>query len=630
MIKKHLLLITLLMAAIASNAQLSLPRLFADHMVLQRDMPVKFWGKAKPNTNVAVSIDGQNVATTADAAGNWQVAFPDHKAGGPFQVVCTSADATKTIEDVWFGDVWVASGQSNMEWKLGWNVNNWEEEAKDSDFPQIRFFEVPKVMGLSPKDDYESGEWVVSSPTTSAQFSAVAWFFAKKNHLEKGVPVGILNSAWGGTPAEAWFATGSVKEVPGYEKAAGEMLDKNIDWAQRQKENEERNELKWRLIQDNNSYLKLRAQATDYDDASWKTISLPKSDSLSDFVWVRKWVELPATENASISIGDIGQLGTVFINGKEVYKKGWQDQTSPSQIPEGVLVKGANLIAIRVVNDWDNRARIGKKDQFWIEAGSEKISLEGAWKMSNTIEPKMPEVEFFHWRPGMIFNGMINPMVGYGIKGVIWYQGENNAGQPHLYNKLFEALITDWRVRWDEGDFPFLFVQLANYMARKEQPSESQWAELRESQTQTLSLPNTGMATIIDIGEAEDIHPRNKQDVGDRLWLAARKVAYGEDLVYSGPTNYAFFIKKGKITVKFKNTGSGLMSASESITGFEIAGADKKYVWANAKIKGNQVIIWSDAVKQPLNVRYAWADNPACSLYNKEGLPAVPFRIEFK
>lgn len=614
----------LLGVAFAGQAQLKLPRLFGDHMVLQRDTPVRFWGWATPNETIQLTIDGFTVATKANQNGEWETLYPSHLAGGPFEVVVKGSTELK-FKDVYFGDVWVAGGQSNMEWKLSWKVNNWEQEVKNSTFPQIRFFEVADQMSLTPKQDIESGDWKVAGPETSPQFSAVAWHFAKANHLEKGVPVGIVDSNWGGTPAEAWTSTHRTLGIPGYEKLSAEMLDPSIDWEARRKENDDRNELKWKLIDDQESFMKIGAHLPDYDDSAWGTVSLPNSNELNDFVWVRKTIELTKSKNVRFYMGEITQICHIFFNGTLVSKETWQDTTAILNIPAALVKDEKNVIAIRVVNSWDNRAWIGRRGQMWIESRGKKTPLEGEWKYSTTIEPALPKVEFFHWRPGMLFNGMIAPIAGYSIKGVIWYQGENNAGTAELYEALFEGMIEDWRMHWQQGRFPFLYVQLANFMERKSEPSESDWAELREAQTRTLDLPNTGMATIIDIGDAQDIHPRNKHDVGKRLWLAARKVAYWEEVVHSGPMYKSHKSEGSTVTVEFDFANNGLKAGTEVI-GFELAGADGKFHWAKGRIDGSRVILTSDKVAEPLHVRYAWADNPACNLYNTEGLPAVPFR----
>lgn len=617
-------LMTQLMTAVYAQ-NLELPRLFSDHMVLQRNEPVRFWGWSAPDAEVTIQIDDFEMSTRSDQEGKWVGLYPAHAAGGPFTVTIMSSGEQRELTDVWFGDVWIAGGQSNMEWKIGWKIDNWEAEVQDSDYPQIRFFEVANEFSVTPRQKIDSGEWVVASPDNAAEFSAVAWFFAKRNHLEKNVPVGIIDSNWGGTPAESWISAERLIEVEGYQEAAREVLNPAINWQERMEANQEREKRKWELIDDEKNFLKIGAHKSGYDDTSWKTVSLPTDEPLSDFVWIRKSVDLKSTENVKLSLGELVQLAKVFVNGGLVWEKGWQDSVGVVDIPAKILKRGKNTIAVRVINDWNNQVSIGKPGAMWIESDGDKRSLEGEWKFNNTLEPKMPEVEFFHWRPGMLFNAMIHPIAGYTIAGAIWYQGENNADKAIYYNELFETMIEDWRLHWKQGSFPFLFVQLANFMERKDEPTDSQWAELREAQTQTLELPETGMATIIDIGDADDIHPRNKQDVGHRLWLAARKVAFGEDVVYSGPMYRSHEIRNDKVYVSFQHVAGGL-KAEGMPKGFELAGKDGNFFKADAEIAGEKVVLSSKSVQDPVHIRYAWADNPETNLYNKEGLPAVPFR----
>lgn len=627
--KRIIPILPLVILATSINAQLRLPRLFSDHMVLQRDQPVHIYGWATPEKPVEVTIGGFMIRTLPARNGTWELLYPAHSAGGPLDMMVRQGTDTLNVDDLWFGDVWVAGGQSNMEWELAWNVDNFEQEMADGDYPQIRFFMVPKEMAVTPQQELHGGQWIPASPQSVGQFSAVAWFFAKNNHLDKQVPVGIISSNWGGTPAEAWTSARRLLEVPGYKKAAAEMLDTAIDWQARMEENEARNARKWELINDKKTFLKSGAQEPDFDDSGWQEIILPNQEPLHDFAWLRKEVTLHSRHNVRFYLGDINQICQIFFNGRMVAEESWQDTTSIIDVPADVVRKGRNVIAVRAVNSWDNNVYAGKPGNMWIEAGKDRSTLEGVWKYSNTIEPKMPEVEFFNWRPGILYNQMIAPITGYSILGAIWYQGESNADKPQYYNELFETMIEDWRIHWKEGNFPFLFVQLANYMARKDQPSESQWAELREAQTQTLELPETGMATIIDIGEAEDIHPKNKQDVGKRLWLAAKHTAYDDkDTVTSGPVYQSHRTDGHQLTVTFDTQGSSLAVHGDHPVGFALAGKDGVFHRATAEVKGNIVILSSDQVPEPVNVRYGWADNPEVNIYNREGLPAVPFRTD--
>jgi sialate O-acetylesterase len=312
-----------------------------------------------------------------------------------------------------------------------------------------------------------------------------------------------------------------------------------------------------------------------------------------------------------------------------VHSKIWSNDPKVLDIDKSHLKKGKNVIAIRTVEDWSNDAFFGASGDMWIQVGDQKINLEGTWKFNNRIEPPYPKVVRYEHSPGTLFNAMINPVAGYTINGAIWYQGESNVNKNQYYKDLFMALIDEWRVRWNQGPFPFMYVQLANYQQRYDNPTDSDWAKLQEAQAQTLTLANTGMATAIDIGDAEDIHPRNKQDVGLRLWLQAKHLVYGENIIYSGPMYRGHVIKENKVEVSFDHVGKGLMQKNfDELVGFALAGEDQKFYWADAVIEGDRVILSAPEVPQPVAIRYGWADNPAVALYNKEGLPAVPFRTD--
>lgn len=631
-IMKNSLLSTLLLTSILSfavNAQdLTVPRIFNDHMVLQHDVDVRIWGWAKPGGVVSIMIDGEDVITSADESGYWEAFLPKHEAGGPYALVVSSRKKI-TFEDVYFGDVWVAGGQSNMEWPVGANIDNMEAELNDANYPEIRFYKVAQRVSFSPMNDLEEGEWKVANKENARAFSAVAWFFAKHNHAEKNVPVGIIDDNWGGTPAESWVPATRLQSVPGYKDLAAEMLDSDKDWDTVLQENQDRNSEKYRRVEDQAGYLAYGAHEPDFNDSGWEEVELPNSSPLRDFVWLRKTFELSSLTDGQLSFGNPGKFTQAFINGNKVYNKIWSDDPRIIDIDASVLKEGENVIAIRTVEDWANNTYIGSDNNFWIQVGDQKTDLSGTWKFSNTVEPPMPEVIRYEHRPGTLYNGMINPVAGYSIKGAIWYQGESNVSRNEYYNVLFESMIEEWRTAWNQGSFPFLFVQLANFQQKYDKPTDSGWARLQEAQTQTLSLANTGMATIIDIGDANDIHPRNKQDVGYRLWQSARHVVYNEDNVYSGPMYRGHIIDGNQVTISYDHTGSGLiLRGSDKVEGFALAGSDSVFYWADAQIVDDKVVLSAPEVDRPVAVRYAWADNPDVSLYNKELLPAVPFRTD--
>ncbi len=627
--KKLVFLFAVLMIFTSSvQAQkLILPRMFSDHMVYQRNEPIKMWGWDSPGQNVAVSLNGSEEFTTTNNDGYWQLYLPSQSAGGPFQIEVQGSEKV-TISDVYFGEVWIAGGQSNMEWKLNWVVDSWEDEVANSAYPEIRFFEVENTFSYKKEMQLNSGEWKIANPENSPEFSAVAWYFAKLNHVEKSVPVGIIDSNWGGTPAEAWTPAERLQKVTGYEQEAIEVLSEP-NWAQKLELAQVENEKRWARINGQSDILSYGANEILFDDTDWARVELPNQEAFTDYIWLRKTISIDAVDNAILSFGNPGKFTIVFLNGEQIYSKGWNDDPRHINIDQSLLKVGENVFAIRTVEDWDNRAFIGSEDEFWISVDDQKIDLSGTWKFSNTIEPPLDDYILYEHYPGFLYNAMIHPLIGYKIKGVIWYQGESNAGQYYWYKDLFSAMIEEWRAEWGQGDFPFLFVQLAAWLPRHEQPTDSDWARLRETQTETLELPNTAMAVTIDIGDADDIHPRNKKDVGKRLWLAAKKVAYKDDIVHSGPMYLNHKINDNAIEITFEYAENGWeIKNSDIIEGFAISGSDSVFHWATAEIDKNMIRVFSDQVPNPIAVRYAWADNPKVSLYNREGLPVIPFRTD--
>ncbi len=606
--------------------QLKLPRLFSDHMVLQRDSPLKFWGWDTPGQDVSISLGEIEEKTTTNNDGYWQLYFPEQKAGGPYQVEVRGSE-TISLNDIYVGDVWVAGGQSNMEWKFNWIVDGWEEEIASSDYPEIRFFEIQNEFSYKKEDHLNSGEWKIANPENSPEFSAVAWYFAKLNHLEKGVPVGIIDSNWGGTPAEAWTPTEHVQSVPGYEVKATEILAE-VNWEQIIATAQTENEKRWTRINGQSDILAFGAHKAEFDDSDWIEVELPNTEAFTDYIWLRKSFVVDDLDDAILSFGNPGKFTIVFLNGVQIYSKSWNDNPELINIDEALLNDGENVLAIRTVEDWDNRAFIGSIDDFWITIGEQKIELNGLWKFNNKVEPPLEDYVLYEHSPGFLYNAMIHPIVGYPISGVIWYQGESNVGMHQYYRELFSTMITSWRDAWN-NEFPFLFVQLAAWLPRHDLPTDSDWARLREAQTQTLELDGTAMAVTIDIGDAEDIHPRNKKDVGYRLWQAARKVEFQDNLIHSGPLYTKHEIVENTIEISFDYAENGWENkGSNQIEGFAIAGSDSVFHWATAEIDKNMIRVYSDQVSNPIAVRYAWADNPKVSLYNREGLPVVPFRTD--
>ncbi len=486
--------ILLVAAAAPARGDVVPAGILGDHMVVQRDLPVKIWGTASNGESITVTLADRKAATRADDRGQWQVSLEPLTAGGPHQLTIAGGN-TITFNDVLVGEVWICSGQSNMAWPV-MRAMNAQNEIKEADYPRIRLLSIPRGPADEPRSNIEA-RWQICSPDTVGAFSAVGYFFGRELHKAVNVPVGLIDSSVGGTPAEAWTPRAVLEAEP-------------------------------------------------------------------DFA--------PIFES-------------------------WQKRIAQAAAEE------------------KNQAGGRPRDQR--RAASAPAARRG-------VDPrKSPQ------RPTVLYNAMIHPLIPYTIRGAVWYQGESNAGRAYQYRKLFPAMIQSWRDAWRQGDFPFLFVQLANFQSSQKEPFASAWAELREAQTMTLSLPNTGMAVITDIGDPKDIHPANKQEVGRRLALAARAMVHGEKIPFSGPLYESMAVEGDAVRIRFKHVDGGLEAAGGGpLNGFAIAGEDRTFVEAQAAIDGDTVVVRSGKVARPAAVRYAWADAPPCSLFNKAGLPASPFRTD--
>jgi len=637
-----LVLLLLLTSYTITIAQIELHTLFTDNIVLQRNAEVPVWGWAEAGERISVDFNNKTVTAKADKNGKWRAVLPKMKAGGPYEMTISGSGAPISLSNIMVGDVWVCSGQSNMEWIVQ-NSNDAEAEIAAANDEMIRHFKVSRTYSDAPAEKLEGGPWEVTSSETVGNFTAVGYFFAKNLRQERDVAIGLLNSSWGGSRIEPWMSA----QVLGYPDAKGTLMKiRQEQEARLQAAKAKLEEMVGELPEKDAGMDGEQAlwAAADYDDTNWRTMALPKlwEDELPELdgiVWFRKTIELSAAEaeaGITLHLGKIDDSDLTWVNGQKVGETiGQYNVDRYYEVAPDILQAGKNVITIRVEDTGGGGGIYGEADLLYLESSAGERSLAGDWKYKVGKGSFSISAGRVNHTPTLLYNKMINPILDFPITGVIWYQGESNAGEndAYEYRKLFANMIEDWRKRWtNSGQFPFLFVQLANYMEAKDQPGESSWAMLRESQSETLSVPNTGQAVIIDIGEADDIHPRNKQDVGYRLALAAEKLAYGkDDIVYSGPTFKSMKKEGNKIRLGFRHTGSGLMAKDRYgyLKGFAIAGADKEFVWAKAQIDGNEVIVWSDAVKNPVAIRYAWADNPDdANLYNKEGLPASPFRTD--
>lgn len=632
--KKIIVLVILFLGTIL-NAQIKLPRLISNGMVLQRDTKIKIWGWASPNEKIQIDFNNKKYFATTSKTGEWTVILPSQKAGGPYQMTLSASNKI-VLKDILFGDVWILSGQSNMELPMQRVKDKYTNEIAKANNPNIRHFLVPDKYDFEKENtDVDSGEWKTATPENVLEFSAVGYFFANEIYTKYKAPIGLINSALGGSPAEAWLSETAVKKFPEYAKEHQKFKDGKL--IVQIEENDKKVSKDWyELANKTDEGLKNNWKNTELDDSNWKQMNIPgywakeELGYLHGVVWFRKEVNLSKMDGktAHIELGRIVDADSVFVNGNFVGTTSYQYPPRKYTFDTKFLKEGKNEIAVRVINNSGKGGFVTDKP-YELVVGNQTLDLKGAWKYKLGAKMEaLPSQTFIRWKPVGLYNAMIAPLTNYSIKGVLWYQGESSTKNPAEYGDLMETLITTWRTKWNQGDFPFLYVQLANFMNPSPEPTESNWAALRQQQKNTLAVANTRMATIIDIGEWNDIHPLNKYDVGKRLALQAQKMAYGEkNIVASGPLFESMKKQENKLILSFSDIGSGLISKDgKPLQEFAIAGKDGKFVWANAKIEGDKVIVWSDAIPNPEVVRYAWADNPdKANLFNKENLPASPF-----
>jgi len=625
-----------------SNAQITLPRLISNGMVLQRNTEIPVWGWASPGENIQIIFNGVTYKTKTDPNKKWTLKLAPMDAGGPYTMRIDGKNHV-VVKNILIGDVWVCSGQSNMEFWMGRVKTKYANEIANSSNDLIREFDVKPVYDFDlPRKDVESAGWKPANPENVLHFTAVGYFFARSLFEKYQVPIGLINSSKGGTPIESWISEEALKPFPKYAQEALMLKDSLLVKDTIEKDQKRSNAWFTKVNSEDRGLVNKNcpwySQHINLND--WSKIEVPGSwnEQISSppdgVVWYRKVIRIQKSDvgkKAVLYLGNIVDNDITYVNGVKIGETKSRYFPRVYQIPQNILIAGDNNITVRIVNLYGNGGFI-KDKPYNVTIGEHEISLEGSWKykIGIAVKPYHRGTVFFY-KPLGLYNGMIAPITHYAIKGIIWYQGEANTKQPTEYRQLFPALIHDWRNRWHEENLPFLFVQLTSYLPAEKKPSDSQWAELREAQLMTLSVPNTGMAVTIDIGAWNDVHPTDKKDVGERLALAARKVAYHENhLIYSGPIYRSMSVDGNKILVSFDHIGGGLVTSDGGpLKYFTIAGRDGKFVWANARIQGNRVMVWNDSVSQPVAVRYGWADNPdGANLFNKEGLPASPFRTD--
>ena len=656
--RKKLFIALLLAGSMSARAQVKLQPLFTDNMVLQQQADVPIWGEDKAGKKVTVttSWDKRKYTTTTAANGKWKVSVATPKAGGPYSITISDGKTVR-LNNVLIGEVWLCSGQSNMEMPIvGWGNDYFKAEHKDADnHPNIRLLQLNLVASMTPDNHFaaRNNGWTVCNYTNLAPFSATAYFFGRDLEKHLNVPIGLIQTCWGGTVAEAWTGKESLELDPDFTKGL-----KNLSEMSASKENAmkkyEADKLQWQKNVDSKDAGMKNGKAVwaapGFNDKSWMTMKVPglfSQNGLEKFdglVWFRHTVDIPSSmagKALTLRLGSVDDIDVTYFNGVRIGQtEGWAKERV-YQIPARLVKAGRNVIAVRNLDTGGDGGLYGKTEQFRLTAegqkgagqGTQEINLSGEWRYK--VSTGMQELPALPANPNgnpnlptVLYNAMINPLIPYTIKGAIWYQGEANASRAYQYRDLLPLMINDWRSRWGYR-FPFYIVQLANFMARHDHPTESAWAELREAQALTTNLDNTGVSCTIDIGMEKDIHPSNKQDVGHRLALIARAKTYGQNVEFSGPLYKSYEMMGHCIRIHFDHTTDGLKTNDDRpVTGFAIAGPDHVWHWATATIDGNSVIVSSDKVKFPVAVRYAWADNPACNLYNGANLPAFPFRTD--
>ena len=634
--------VTFLLLFLAGSlaAQVKLPTYFSNHMVLQKGIAMPVWGWATPGEKVTVTLEKSSLSTTADKEGKWMVKLPSMDYGGPYKLNI-QGKTNLSFENVMIGEVWVCSGQSNMEFQLITSKNG-EAEVAASNYPNIRLFTVKKTISHQQQEKLQDGEWSQCSPATSSHFSAVGYFFGRELNQKLNVAIGLINSSWGGTIAETWTSEQTIGQNPDFSNQLAQLKKINLDDYAKSVENEVKQRVGETSTIDNGMKNgQALWAAPGYNDAAWKTMELPgyiESNGLQGvdgIVWFRKEITLSGAEakqKSRLYLAKINDSDSTYVNGILVGSTKLQAEKSRVYpIASGLLKPGRNIITVRIEDIGGMGGVYGNPTTLYLQSGDQSISLVGSWKYKVGIV-KFNAVLSPNSYPTLLYNAMIHPLVPFAIKGAIWYQGESNVERAKQYRRVFPDLIKDWRAHWNQGDFPFLFVQLANLRKPDSIPVESDWAELREAQTMTLALPNTGMAVTTDVGEALDIHPKDKQTVGFRLALAGLKVAYQKDIVYTGPVYKSMNVEGNKVTLTFDQIGSGIKIKDKYgyLKGFAVAGEDHQFHWATGKITGiNSLQISSTEVQHPVAVRYAWSNNPEdANLYNGSDLPASSFRTD--
>lgn len=634
------LLLVLVAFGMASHAaELSLAAVFGEHMVLQRDQPLQLWGRGRAGSGVTVALGGLKGQGQVAADGRWRVTLPGTlPAGGPHELRVDGEGASLRVADVWLGDVWLCGGQSNMAWPLDQSMGGAEEVAR-ADLPWLRQLRVPNRASLQPQEDIAPAPWVVARPGASGEFSAVGWFFARRIAQAPGmagVPIGLVNVAWNGSHLETWVRRDAALADPVLAGAARAQATDDAAWAANKRERLSATvtrfqpALPWPATG--------RFEEPSHDDSRWPTLQAPglwEGQGLPDvdgIVWHRKTFTLSAAQAAGpavLQLAKIDDCDDTYVNGQRVGGICHYDTPRRYELPAGVLKEGANVIAVRVNDTGGGGGFHGDAALMRLDTAAGSVSLAGTWRVRVT-EPLMPAQPSANDGIGLAHNGLVHPLAGLRVRGMLWYQGESNTGRAVAYSSQFQRLITDWRAQFGDPKLPFLFVQLSSFHPLANNSwQQSGWAELRDAQRQALVLPQTGMAVSIDVGDPVDIHPRDKRTVGERLARQALHLLDARQPAAHGPVFKGARRQGAAMELTFEASGLAARPAAAALEGFAIAGADRRFRPAQARIEGGRVIVSHPEVPEPQAVRYGWLDNPSQSnLVDAEGLPASPFRTD--
>lgn len=628
-------------AAETNNASLPfVSPMFGDNMVLQRGKANRFWGWAKPGQAIRVEIAGQTATTVAGPDGRWQTEVKVPAPGGPYTVKITGPEQSVVLHEVLVGDVWLCGGQSNMELGLS-RTRNGDDEIKSANHPEIRLFIVKQHVSYSPTAVLQ-GSWKICSPQTVAEgagFSAVAYFFGRKLQDELHVPIGLIEDCWGGTPAESWMSPETLHQLKDFDPLLAEIERLHA------KGGPEYGSflMHWLDEYDTGSQSNTWA-ATELDDSGWKTVQIPGGFSelgvadVPSLCWFRKEFTLPdplPAGPAILCLGSIEKMDTAYLNGQWVGASSWVENPRVYVIKNGVLKPGRNVLTVRVFKLKPQGGFLAKPDELRLVLGNQSvIPLAGEWKGALSVDARPPHplplmFENYPTMPAILYEGMIQPVAPLAITGAIWYQGEANAERAYQYRTLLPAMIGDWRKLFGQGEFPFYIVSLPAFMHRRDQPGDDAWAELREAQALTArKVKNSGLAVTVDTGDPDNIHPKDKKVVGERLALCALAREFGKKIFYAGPTFTSVEHLPGALKLHFRHTDGGLVVKGDKLEEFAVAGKDRQWHWAVARVEGDSVVVSSPMVSDPQAARYAWQADPVATLYNGAGLPAVPFRTD--